>query len=71
VQPTKESTAVGSVVTVLGNIPMKSGKHFWTIRFDKIDPNEESLSVGVCYGDINTSEIPMNTGVYWGYQPLV
>lgn len=70
-KPSSETFRGVGTATILGTVPMKSGKHLWTIKLNKIGKNEESLTVGVCYGDIDTSQIPMNTGAYWGYQPMM
>lgn len=67
--PNKQKS--GNAATILGNTAMTSGKHYWTIKLDYLNHNDDSLSVGICLEDLDRSSIPQNQGVYWGFQPII
>ena len=52
--------------TVLGNTPWVNGVHYWEIRVDSIDL-EDNLVLGIAKESVDLTINPMDTGLYWGY----
>eukprot|EP01017_Pseudomicrothorax_dubius_P049567 TRINITY_DN9234_c0_g1_i1.p1 TRINITY_DN9234_c0_g1~~TRINITY_DN9234_c0_g1_i1.p1 ORF type:complete len:333 (+),score=89.79 TRINITY_DN9234_c0_g1_i1:26-1024(+) len=55
--------------TVLGSIPMNSGRYYWEIKIDKF-VDEEDLFIGVARKEVDLNMRPLDTKLYWGYMPL-
>lgn len=45
--------------TVIGNLKMSSGRHYWEIKIDKYE-DEEALYVGIMKERISKDELKMN-----------
>lgn len=55
--------------TVLGNILMNSGRHYWEVRID-LGNDEEDLFIGIARKNINLNTNPMSSGLFHGYMAL-
>lgn len=54
---------------VLGNLLISSGRHYWEIKIDQFN-DEEDLFIGIARKNINLYARPMDTKMFWGYMCL-
>jgi tripartite motif-containing protein 9/67 len=55
--------------TALGNISLSSGRHYWEIKVDHYN-DDEDLFLGIARKAINLYARPLDTKMFWGYMPL-
>jgi len=55
--------------TVLGNILINSGQHYWEVKVDNF-ADEEDLFIGIARKNINLYTRPTDTNLFWGYMCL-
>jgi len=55
--------------TILGNISLSSGRHYWEIKVDHYN-DDEDLFIGMARKTINLYARPLDTKMFWGYMPL-
>jgi len=52
--------------TVLGTLVMSSGRHYWEIKIDNFN-DEEDIFIGVARKEANLYARPIDTNTFWGY----
>ena len=57
---------------VLGNFEMSSGKHYWEIKIDSINPDEErGIALGIAQKGIDLNGNICAQPTFYGFLPLV
>jgi len=55
--------------TVLGSLMFSSGRHYWEIKVDNFN-DEEDLFIGIARKETNLYARPIDTNMFWGYMCL-
>jgi len=55
--------------TVLGNLLINSGRHYWEVKIDHFT-DEEDLFIGIARKNLDLYARPMDTKMFWGYMCL-
>lgn len=52
--------------TVLGNVALEKGEHYWEVKIDCF-VDEEDIFIGVALENIPLTARPVDSGMFWGY----
>jgi len=55
--------------SILGNLQISCGRHYWEIKIDHFT-DEEDLFIGIARKSLDLYARPMDTKVFWGYMCL-